>query len=272
MKIANHSERLLKLDLQLFSEELPPEAPIDLPEGGEPIDTPPAEPTDPTPPQEEFDIIKYNKEEIKIPVTERQTYLQKGYNYDKVQQKASDYEQHLNRVAQITGYQSIDELIKAAEEAEKQSRVQQEASKLGMQPEDYQQYVAPMNDELASVKQQLEEMKRESFNRQIESELAELQKNENFAQYEQPMWDLAQKYGMTLTEAFEFASLKGLKEQIPNLQQQAEQKVVNQIKARQGKHVETHDENALVSLNLSPEELATAQKMGIAPEEYAKWK
>lgn len=33
---------------------------------------------------EEFDEIVYNKETVKIPVSERQTYLQKGYNYDKV--------------------------------------------------------------------------------------------------------------------------------------------------------------------------------------------
>ena len=40
-----------------------------------------------TPSEEEFDTITYNKEEVKIPVSERKTYLQKGYNYDKLNSK-----------------------------------------------------------------------------------------------------------------------------------------------------------------------------------------
>ncbi|MEK5065897.1 hypothetical protein [Cytobacillus sp. FSL R5-0596] len=222
--------------------------------------------------QDNFFEVKYNKENKRISYDEAPTYIQKGLNYEKVQQKATDYEQHLQRVAQITGYQSIDELIQAAQQAEQEQKVKTEAQRLGMDEESYKQYIAPVNDELSTVKQQLEDMKAESLRKEIESELATLQKNENFAELEPQMWDLASKYGMPLTEAFEIASLRGLKEQIPSIQQQAEQKVVDQIKARQGKHVETHDENAKVSLNLSPEEIAYAQRMGINPEEYAKWK
>ena len=44
------------------------------------------EPTE-TPSEEEFDTITYNKEEVKIPVSERKDYLQKGYNYDKLHGK-----------------------------------------------------------------------------------------------------------------------------------------------------------------------------------------
>ncbi|WNS74239.1 hypothetical protein RRV45_15115 [Bacillus sp. DTU_2020_1000418_1_SI_GHA_SEK_038] len=222
--------------------------------------------------QEEFDVIKYNKEEVRIPVSERQSYLQKGYNYDKVQQKANDYEQHLQKVAQLTGYSSIDELVQASQQFEEQQRIQQEAQRLGMDEEAYRQYIAPVNQELTSVKQQLEEMRRESIHKQIDAELNELKKDENFSKYEKETFEMATKYNMTLTEAYEFASLRGLKEQIPSIQQQAEQKVVDQIKARQGKHVETHDENAMVNLGLSEEEITMAKNMGISPEEYAKWK
>ncbi|MED3574503.1 hypothetical protein [Cytobacillus praedii] len=276
MTIANHSEFLLKLDLQYHSDEPPVvETPTDEPSdlGNE---TELSQVHDEQPPattqEEEFDVIKYNKEEVKIPVSQRQSLLQKGYNYDKVNQRASDYEQHLQMVAQITGYSSIDELIQAAQQAEEQQRVQNEAQRLGMDEEAYRQYIAPVNDELSTVKKQLEDMQVESFKRQVDAELSELRKDENFPKYEQEMFEIATKYKMTLTEAYEFASLRGLKEQIPSLQQQAEQKVVDQIKARQGKHVETHDENAMVSLNLSQEEITMAHKLGLSPEEYAKWK
>lgn len=277
MTIANHSEFLLKLDLQYHSDEPPAveEVPMDDPiDPG--IESEPSEVQDEQPPattqEEDYIPVKYNKEEMKISRDEAPTYIQKGLNYDKVNQKASEYEQHLQRVAQITGYQSIDELIQAAQQAEEQQRVQQEAQRLGMDEEAYREYIAPVNEELSTVKKQLEDMRVESFKRQVDAELNELKKDENFPKYEQEMFEIATKYGMTLTEAYEFASLRGLKEQIPSLQQQAEQKVVDQIKARQGKHVETHDENATVALNLTPEEIAYAQHMGMSPEEYAKWK
>lgn len=269
MSIAYHSE-LLSLDLQFFSEEFAPSEPTE--------PTEPTESTEPTPEeapvttQEEFDVIKYNKEEIKIPVAERQTYLQKGYNYDKVQQRVSDYEQRLQEIASITGYQSVEELLSAAEEAKRQQAIQQEAQRMGIDEESYQRYYQPVQDELSTVKQELEALRTENIRRQIDAELATLEKNPEFPKYEVEMYSMAEKYGMTLTEAFEFASLRGLKEQIPSLQQQAEQKVVDQIRSRQGKHVETHDENAVVSLNLTPEEVKMAQNLGISPEEYAKWK
>lgn len=228
--------------------------------------------TTPAATQEDYFDVKYNKENKRISREEAPTYIQKGLNYDKVQQRVSEYEQHLNRVAQFTGYTSHEDMLKALEEAEKQQKYSQEAEKLGMDEEAYRNYIAPVNDELSTVKQQLEEMKLESIKKEIASELSVLEKNPEFQKYETPMYELAQKYGMSLTEAFEFASLRGLKEQIPSIQQQTEQKVVDQIRARQGKHVETHDENATVSLNLSQEEIQMAHNLGLSPEEYAKWK
>lgn len=229
--------------------------------------------------QEEVQETSVNNSEIADPkpVQDAETnarYAEERRNKEvnEYRTKATEYEQHLQKVAQITGYQSIDELIQAAQQAEEQQRVQSEAQRLGMDEEAYRQYIAPMNDELSTVKKQMEEMRVESFKKQIDAELNELKKDENFPKYEQEMFEMATKYGMTLTEAYEFASLRGLKEQIPSLQQQTEQRVVDQIKARQGKHVETHDENAPVSLNLTPEEFAYAKNMGISPEEYAKWK
>jgi len=281
MSIANHSENkfLLKLDIQQFSDDLPGEGtPTDEPIETN-LETDPQQVETNEPPvatqEEEFDIIKHNKAEVKLPISERQTYLQKGYNYDKVKQRADELEKsvsYLDRVAKISGYQNTDELFQAIEQAEEQERVQQEAKQLGMDEEAYRQYVAPVNERLSTAEKRLEEMQKASLQREIDVELNELKKDENFPKYERDMWEIAIQHKMPLAEAYEFASLRGLKEQIPSLQQQAEQRVVDQIKSRQGKHVETHDENATVSLDLSPEEMAYAQRMGIAPEEYAKWK
>lgn len=59
----------------------------------------------------EFDEIVYNKEKIKIPVADRQTYLQKGYNYDKVKTAADSANATLQRIAQAEGYKTIDEYL-----------------------------------------------------------------------------------------------------------------------------------------------------------------
>jgi hypothetical protein len=225
--------------------------------------------------QEEFDIIKYNKEDVRIPVAERQTYLQKGYHFDKVKTELDSTKQqvqYLDRLAKMSGYQTTDEFIRAVEQAEEQQRIQQQAEQFGVDEEIFKQHLQPTFNELSEVKQRLEQMEHENIRKQLDSELAQLQKDENFSKYENDMWEIAQKYQMGLTEAYEFASLRGLKTQIPDIQKQTEQRVVDQIRARQGKHVETSDENATVSLNLSPEEISMAEKMGLSPEEYAKWK
>lgn len=59
----------------------------------------------------EFDEILYNKEKVKIPVTERQTYLQKGYNYDKVKTERDETNATLQRVAKVEGFKSVDEYL-----------------------------------------------------------------------------------------------------------------------------------------------------------------
>jgi hypothetical protein len=66
--------------------------------------------------------VKYNKEERQVSYDEAPDYIQKGLNYEKVQQRATEYEQHLNRVAQLSGYQTHEDFIQALEEAEERQR------------------------------------------------------------------------------------------------------------------------------------------------------
>lgn len=61
--------------------------------------------------ESEFDEILYNKERVKIPVSERSTYLQKGYNYDKVQAKADSATAALLRAAKLEGFDTTDAYI-----------------------------------------------------------------------------------------------------------------------------------------------------------------
>lgn len=91
----------IKINLQLFAEEGDPvdpiiEEPLDPPAEGDPID-----PVDP--PEEEFEEILYNKETVKIPKSEVKTYLQKGYNYDKMHGRLTETEQTIKEIQELTG-------------------------------------------------------------------------------------------------------------------------------------------------------------------------
>jgi hypothetical protein len=73
---------------------------------------------------DEFDEIVYNKETVKIPKAERQTYLQKGYNYDKVKARADQSETALQRAARVTGYDTVEGYLEAVEQAELQAEAE----------------------------------------------------------------------------------------------------------------------------------------------------
>ena len=93
--------------------EVKPEAKPEVkPKDTEPKDEPKPEVKPDEKPEEkepEFDEIVYNKEKVKIPVTERQTYLQKGYNYDKVKEKADKAQATLLKIAKLEGFDSIED-------------------------------------------------------------------------------------------------------------------------------------------------------------------
>jgi hypothetical protein len=91
---ANHS-REWKFDLQLFGEG----EPADLTPSGEPAGEPGADPTPPAdPPAESTPAeppappqtikVKYNHQELELPIDEAVTHIQKGMNYDKAIERA----------------------------------------------------------------------------------------------------------------------------------------------------------------------------------------
>ena len=53
----------------------------------------------------------FTTKRVKIPVSERSTYLQKGYNYDKVQAKADSATAALLRAAKLEGFDTTDAYI-----------------------------------------------------------------------------------------------------------------------------------------------------------------
>lgn len=83
---------------------------------------------------EEYDEILYNKEPIKIPKSQRQEYLQKGYNYDKVHGKLSEYEKKIQHISKLTGME-VDQVIENLENQKLEQEAQEYAIQNGLTEE-----------------------------------------------------------------------------------------------------------------------------------------
>jgi hypothetical protein len=193
---------------------------------------------DTTQEEELFDIIKYNKEEVKIPVSERQTYLQKGYHFDTVKQKADQFEQHakhLEEVAKYSGFSNPDELIQAIQQSQEQERIQQEAQRLGINEDAYRQHIAPVNDEVSQLRNELQQIKQQESVRAIESEINSLKsKYDDFEQHEERIFDLAVEKGYSLEDAYKLATYE---DKLSSISKQTEQEVLARISGRDEKQV-----------------------------------
>ncbi|MGF6951872.1 phospholipase/lecithinase/hemolysin [Neobacillus sp. B4I6] len=191
------------------------------PETQEPsIQQEPAQTQEPVTTQEpNYFTVKYNKEERQVSYDEAPDYIQKGLNYEKVQQRATEYEQHLNRVAQLSGYQTHEEFISALEEAEERQRYED----AGVDPEAFNKLLETHPD-----MQYAREMRaKEQEQRQIQSEVEQLR--ERFPDLKpddltEELFTVKEQRGVPLLHAYlelNFSKLAQQKEQeaIQKLQQ-----------------------------------------------------
>lgn len=143
-QIANHSDYLLRLDLQQFSDDdtiLPddfqaePRAEETIETGAEldndnehvetGEDTIPTEETEQSEtPEQQLLRVKYNKEEMEIPIDEAIPLVQKGLNYDKLQERLQALESDprlafVEQLAQENGME-VNEYLEAVQRAREQ--------------------------------------------------------------------------------------------------------------------------------------------------------
>ncbi|MED1948990.1 hypothetical protein [Brevibacillus centrosporus] len=188
--------------------------------------------------EEEFDVIRYNKEEVKIPKSERQTYLQKGYNYDKVQSQLEQTKQqaaYLERMARMSGYDNIEAFTQAIEAAEEQQRIQQQSQKMGIDENTYRQYFQPVDQRLRQYEGELQGLRLERAKTQVERQINELnQRYPDFSTYQEQTFQLALQQGLDLETAYKVASYE---EKISNLKRETEQEVLAKVTGRDSKQV-----------------------------------
>ncbi|MFC8561405.1 hypothetical protein [Peribacillus frigoritolerans] len=168
--------------------------------------------------------VKYNKEEIEVPYEQAPDYIQKGMNYDKVQQRADEYQQNLDRVARLSGYKDHNELLGAMEELEREQE-RQKYEQAGINPDKFNELVSelPEIQEFRKMQQQQKE------NQKLQSEA-----NELFAEFPdlapeqipQEAWQLKENRGLSLLDAY-------LRTTYKQLGQQKEQEAIQKLQQNQ---------------------------------------
>ena len=192
--------------------------------------TPPAAAIPGATPAPEFDDIVYNGETIKLPVSERKTFLQKGYNYDKVKSKADTYETALQKAARITGYESVDAYLEAVDNAEKKAEAEQ-YQRAGADPKAIKDLIKQelSNDpDFKQGKEYLNDLR-------IEREKAALKDKKYFKELE-PEIDKVLKTNPSLSPKFVYEYIRGQKleeliaGELTKAQQKGAEDFVNQSK------------------------------------------
>jgi hypothetical protein len=238
---ANHSLRI-PLNLQLFAEQVLPDDDLadDIPQDDIPVDAPDDTPADDN--DEEFDEIVYNKETVKIPKSERQTYLQKGMNYDKVQGKAQTLEATIQRAAKAQGFNSVDEYLAAVEKAEKEAEEQRyQENPLEAVRDTVQREISAVLGQQTRVQQQKKELKDSPFFSDLEPEIDALI-TDNAARGQHIDVKTAYFYlrGQKLEELMEKGQKTAVKSTIAQLHDRAKRGVVSADSAH-GDDVDTSD-------------------------------
>lgn len=202
-------------------------------------------------PTQDFDVIRYNKQEVKIPVSERQTYLQKGYNYDKLQsqyQEAQKQAQYLDRLATMQGFNNTGEFLTALEQYEQEQRIQQEAQKLGVDDHVIRDHLYPLKNELEQIKRQNELFQRQEMERQVASELQRMrEKYSDFDQYRDSIAELVQR-GYALEDAYRLSSYD-------NVYKRIEQEVLKNVRDRGERQVLSSKDRATPQ-NMKPQNMS----------------
>ncbi|MFC5775155.1 hypothetical protein [Ectobacillus antri] len=194
----------------------------------DPIETPVTEPqaqpdTQPEAPPQAF-TVKYNKEEMQIPYDQAPDYIQKGLNYEKVQQRATTYEQQLQRLAQMSGYQTLDELNHAIEQYEK-AQERQRYEQAGIDPDTFNQLLSQHPD-IQYAQQLRQEQEQQARISQEVSELRSMFPDVEFDQIPQAAWQLKEQSGISLLDAY-------LRTNYQTLAQQKEQEAIQKLQNNQ---------------------------------------
>lgn len=181
--------------------------------------------TEPSSPQESnYFEVKYNKEPVRVSYDEAPDYIQKGMNYDKVSQRVSEYESHLERVARVAGYESHDQMLAQLDVIEQQQE-QQRYTDAGIDPDMFNQLLESHPDIQFAREQRAKQQEQEQFQEQATELFSEFP-NLKPEDIKPEVFQMQQERGISLLDAY-------LRYNYKNLSQQSEQQAIQKIQSNQ---------------------------------------
>ncbi|KGE20054.1 hypothetical protein [Paenibacillus wynnii] len=177
--------------------------------------------------------VKYNKEERIIPNEEAPNWIQKGLNYDKLQERSTQLEtqaKNLERVAKAYGFPDVDSYMTALDEFEQQQQLEQEARRLGVDVDvvaRFREELNPIKSELDQYKTEMQTVREEKAALAVERELTDLKgRYPDFDKYKDRAFDLAIESGYKLEDAYKLASYE---DKIAKTAQQTEAETIRKL-------------------------------------------
>jgi predicted nucleic acid-binding protein len=142
------------------------------------------------------------------------------------------------QIAKAAGFDSTDAYFAAVEAELEQRRIEQESKQLGIDPETYNQYFAPVHTELNQTKQQLQQLQTAEFNRNVEFEYNRLATQyPDFKQHEEQVFKIATELRLPpnrLEDAYRLATYDA---RIAATKLETEQQVLANVTGRDSKQV-----------------------------------
>ncbi|WP_342440015.1 hypothetical protein NSS79_15415 [Paenibacillus sp. FSL L8-0436] len=177
--------------------------------------------------------VKYNKEDRVIPYEEAPTWIQKGMNYDKLQERSTQLEaqaKNLERVAKAYGFHDVDSYMTALDQYERQQEIEQEARRLGVEPDvvaRFREELNPLKEKLTEYETQMQTVREQEATLRIEQELIGLRSRyPDFDQYKDRAFELAIESGYKLEDAYKLASYE---DKMANTAKQTEAETIRKL-------------------------------------------
>lgn len=174
--------------------------------------------------------VKYNKEERIIPTEEAPTWIQKGLNYDKLQERAATLEAQakaLERTAKVYGFGDVDSYLAALDKYEREQEIRAEAEKLGVDESVIIEHLAPLKQKLTEYEQQMQSVKEKEAQLRLEQEVNRLKTTyPDFEQYQLDALQLVIDKGYGIEDAYKLVSYQ---DKLTNISKQTEAETIRKL-------------------------------------------
>lgn len=174
--------------------------------------------------------VKYNKEERVIPNEEAPTWIQKGLNYDKLQERTTALEAQakaLERTAKVYGFADVDSYLQALDKYEQEQAIREEAEKLGVDESVVLQHLAPLKQKLSEYEQQMKSVKEKEAQLRLEQEVNQLKATyPDFEQYQLDALQLVIDKGYGIEDAYKLVSYQ---DKLANIGKQTEAETIRKL-------------------------------------------